>query len=87
MIVAKDSERIHGASRVIINPPILVPMKDEAWQEAISPLEVVEHCRCVRLIGGRHWDCDPDLWQQSALTGHHRAAPIFQLFLPEKNAG
>jgi hypothetical protein len=41
MNAATDRVRIHRAPRVFINPPILVPMTDEEWQEAISKAVLV----------------------------------------------
>jgi hypothetical protein len=35
MNAATDRARIHRAPRVFINTPILVPMTDEEWQDAI----------------------------------------------------
>jgi hypothetical protein len=47
---ATARERIHPAPKIFINRPILVPMADEEWQEAISKAAYV----CLVGKNGEH---------------------------------
>jgi acyl dehydratase len=63
--------------------------QNEKFALSVGLLNVIAHGMLTMALVGKYvtdWAGDPDLWQQSALTGYYRAAPIFQLFLPEKNA-